>query len=210
MASETAQWIDHLIHDYVHPLLKERGFRRRGRTWNRRFDELVQIVNVQASARNFGNFGRFFINIGISVPGLPHLGPHRDGDQFISERFCQLRLRIGQLMPTPVHAWHFYTSDNPDEVGCAVADALVAYGLPFLDQCMTLKDLDEYLDRNDLLFHFHATLTAYLGHRDEARRILLQASQVDASYQRAACWTAERLGIDLGPVGESAKSMGDG
>jgi hypothetical protein len=209
LASETARYVDRLTRDHIGPLLRARGFRRKGRTWNRPGDGLVQVVNVQGSALSFGGLGGFYINLGIFVPGLAWDGVRGEAGPFITEGRCQLHVRLGQLRPDHKDIWDFVVSDDIEALGRSVADALIAHGLPFLDQCGSPKELDEFLGANDLRFHFHAALTAYRGQREAARGILLRASEENASYRRAAQWAADMLGINLGPAIETAKLTDD-
>jgi len=66
--SDISKLIDEVVKLGLAPLLKERGFRKSSRDFQRRVDENWQIVNVQASQGNVGTAGKFTLNLGVYLP----------------------------------------------------------------------------------------------------------------------------------------------
>ena len=77
-------------------LLKNLGFRRRGRTYNRAVgDTLVHVVNLQMGQFPIGDYvipgiresfyGRFTVNLGVLLPAVLKLERSRDPPAFAQE-----------------------------------------------------------------------------------------------------------------------------
>ena len=76
MQSEEKKHLENLIK----PLLKKKGFRKRGSTWWRHSDDFIQVVNIQGSQWS----KNFYINLGIYIRDL--------GDkQWPAEEQCHIR-----------------------------------------------------------------------------------------------------------------------
>lgn len=126
----------------VAPTMKAEGFRKRRHTFNRRVGEdgFVQVLNFQMGAFNPPGtvevpglrpnlYGRFTVNLGVFVPAI-HRGDLTERDWY-SDYHCQLRKRIGELLPERSDVW--WRLDHPDaEVD--VAAAIHDEGLPWLSQ----------------------------------------------------------------------------
>jgi Domain of unknown function (DUF4304) len=70
MSSEIGRKIDLIASGELGARLKAHGYRKKGRTFHRRTDESVCIVNVQARQSNVGFTGTFTINLGVYFPGI--------------------------------------------------------------------------------------------------------------------------------------------
>jgi hypothetical protein len=62
--SQIEKIIERVVREHIHPLLKEREFRKQAKTFHKIGDESTLVVNVQASQSNEGLEGKFTINLG--------------------------------------------------------------------------------------------------------------------------------------------------
>lgn len=129
--------------------LKAAGFRKRANSFNRRArDGLVHVVSLQlgpyerfgapaAPEHTLDLWGRFTVNLGVYVPEMGRMGAPRGN--WVNEYNCQLRWRLGRLMPDRLEQWW----DLRDRLALEeVLTALVDYALPKLD---SFADADSVL-----------------------------------------------------------------
>jgi hypothetical protein len=126
------------------PLLKARGFRKQRHTFNRESEPgLVQVVNFQMGPYDVGDpveipglrenlYGKFALNLGVFIEELHDHFSEVARPRFIAEPYCEIRRRLGELMPGEGEFWWNLNAD----IGAVAADvrsAFEEYGLPFLD-----------------------------------------------------------------------------
>lgn len=144
--SEYAHTVD-AIQEKLRPLLRERGFRVRGRTFNRLTDDgLTQVVNLQMGPSDPPGttyvpglrenlHGLFTINLGVYVPEVAR---QLDGDQipsWIQEHHCCVRGRLGEASGHQQDIW--WHARPEDAVVQDVQRHLEVGGLPFLERFST-------------------------------------------------------------------------
>ncbi|GEM_PF-1284397 len=117
--------------------LKAAGFRKRANSFNRAVrDGMVHVVSLQLGHyERFGEtvvpgsdlWGRFTVNLGVYVPEMSRMGSPRGS--WVNEYNCQLRWRLGKVMPDGLDQWW----DLRDRLSLEeVVSAVVDYGLPRL------------------------------------------------------------------------------
>ncbi|WP_328332124.1 DUF4304 domain-containing protein [Kribbella sp. NBC_00382] len=124
------------------PLLKSAGFKKRRHTFNRRVEDgLVHLVNFQMGSYDpsgrpdvlagirVNMHGLFTINLGVFVPEMDRDGPPRSS--WINDYDCQLRKRIGELMPEQNDVWWPLDFEPSQE---QAIDAMRDMGLTWLGQ----------------------------------------------------------------------------
>jgi hypothetical protein len=128
----------------LHPLLKEHGFRKQRHTFNRECEPgLVQVVSfqmgpydppgtVEIPGLRDNLYGRFTVNLGVFVEQLHGYFSYVPRAKFIAEPDCEIRRRLGELMPVSGDCWWRLDAD-PIAVATDVRRALEDHGLPFLD-----------------------------------------------------------------------------
>ncbi len=179
--SAVAKIIDAVIAAGLAPTAKAAGFAKGGRNFWRAERDAVLVTNVQASRHNQGDAGEFTLNLGVYFPAvgaradLPARDPARP-----AEPDCQLRQRIGHVMPTKDdHWWWVDGSTNSLVLGTEVADIWRRGGLAWLE---ANRDLDTAADRLAaagppfLAIQFRVAQ----GRLDDARQLLARL-QNDAS-----------------------------
>ncbi|NBD35648.1 MAG: DUF4304 domain-containing protein [Chloroflexi bacterium] len=124
--SPITEAIDHIVATGIHPVLKARGFKKRGRTFHRRASDLYHAVRVQASRHNEFDSGRFTINLGIASPEIAavRLGG-REVKNPAGQRNILLYARIGSLLPNQQDKWWPITPETDlSQLAREVGDAL--------------------------------------------------------------------------------------
>jgi hypothetical protein len=187
MPSPTSRFIDNVIRVHLHPQLKARGFVRHGHNWNRAAGDLRDVVNVQGSAWNQGDWGQFTVNLGKFSSSVYSVSVGVEPPPVVAEFHCPLRTRLGALMPRrnqdqPVDRWwRFDLSSDPQAIGEEVADAILTYGLPFLESVHSLDSVRQILtsQRSRRTAPFFedvdlAIIEALLGHTAEATTLLAE------------------------------------
>jgi hypothetical protein len=127
-----------LLAEHLQPLLKERGFRKKGLTFYRQVGGNFALINFQKSTSSTQDFVKFTINLGVFSQRLHAArgdAPQSADETAIpNEIDCHLRTRIGALLPERNDAWWslFRVGDGP-ELGAQLVDILKKVALPFLD-----------------------------------------------------------------------------
>ncbi len=171
MPSLIGKQIDQVIGDALAARLKGHGYRRKGRTFHRRSEESVCVVNVQASRWNAGMLGKLTLNLGVYFPALevPITGGASSDPP--SEPECTLRQRLGGLLPEPGDRWwSVEVGSSPHVLSTEVADLWQTFGAPWLDANATLVGTLPLLARRDQLRAAVASMV--LGDRAEAERLV--------------------------------------
>ena len=101
----------------LQPLLKGHGFRKQRHTFNRECEPgLVQVVNFQMGpfdppgtdeipGLRENLYGKFAVNLGIFVEELHGQFSHVPRPKFVAEYYCEIRRRLGELMPGEGEYW---------------------------------------------------------------------------------------------------------
>ncbi len=156
--------------------MKARGFVRHGHNWNRAAGDLRDVVNVQGGAWNQGDWGQFAVNLGKFPSSVYSVSVGVEPPPVVAEFHCPLRTRVGALMPRldqdqPVDRWwRFDVSSDAQAIGEEVADAILTYGLPFLESVHSLVSIRRILrsHRSRQLPPFSRTSISPLSRRHSA------------------------------------------
>lgn len=102
----------------VHEFLKPRGFRKKGRTFNREAAEkgIFQVIHFQSGTFPIGEnyeipgfqtsyYGKFTLNMGVLVKELYDLEDWHKPTNFYQEMYCQARTRLPQLLGQKDRWW---------------------------------------------------------------------------------------------------------
>jgi hypothetical protein len=186
-----AHRIDRAMKHALVPDLRRSGFKGSGRTFHRRLDYAVQVVNVQASMSNFADTGRFTINLGVFFPEVAaFIDPGRVPER-PKEYQCTIRARIGKPMDAATDYWWSVGPNTIDsQLGDEVAKTFFTYGLPWLERYSSLPAVPEALGRDVLV---RAACLAVLGRRHDAQA-LVRASIAEDPERTAylADWSRRR------------------
>jgi hypothetical protein len=138
------------------PLLKERGFRKKGLTFHRSRGDTEQLINIQLSHGNFASEGRFYVNVGLNVLALRSLGGDGQGNVVIGGQTIDLGLRLENLISSAPAWWEVDSTTDPSALGQELRRAI-----ELLLQILDRIDSGPALVRELRLDHgFHKVLRA--------------------------------------------------
>lgn len=222
--SEIGKLIDQIGQRALSRPLKAAGFTKSGRTWRRKVDSAVAVLQIQASRRNEGAYGRFWLNAGVYFPALAE----RIGDfaptTLPSESDCHVRTRplpqgrrwwevraagvavtgeedAGPVLKT-VFSWLDRRADRRaptrnDQVERELAEVLEQMALPWLERLANLRTARDELERVGPL-KWAAAASIELGDVNDAVRLLERAISQQAEYAEELAEWGRRNGIFVG------------
>jgi hypothetical protein len=112
-----------IVEKDVFAKLKPLGFKKNGRTFNRRLDDgIIQVINFQSGQYPIGQgyeipglrenlYGKFVVNLGVCVESLYKFQSPTENKKYYKEYDCQIRARLGTLL-TGQDYWWTITNDN--------------------------------------------------------------------------------------------------
>src|SRR5258706_8566516 len=121
--------------------LKDQGFVKKGRTFNRETEKgIIQVVNLQSGSFPIGdyiipgiresNYGRFTVNLGIGVEEVWRVGyPYTPIGPVCHEYHCTIRTRLGDLLYSNDHWWDI--TNEAIETSLEIIDGLDGKALPW-------------------------------------------------------------------------------
>jgi hypothetical protein len=119
------------LEELLKPLLRSKGFKKRGATWWRHLDGFIQVINIQGSQWS----KKFNINLGVYICRL--------GDkEFPADPDCHVRRRLEGICGSESGILELlnYEDFAPDELPRAtLLDMVEQRGLPWLDSCSTFE-----------------------------------------------------------------------
>lgn len=213
--SDLAKVLDK-IEAEIYGLLKEKGFKKNGRTFNRKTDDgLIQVLHIQMGSfdppgttyvpgltQNL--YGKFTINCGIFVPEVADQLSSKSERGFVQEHSCCLRARLGRLSTGHADIW-WEISDTPmvsaDVINRIKSDAFTFFSL-FESRDLILQELDG-LSNNFSSGSPPRIISAIIllgrGEKERAKELLtLQALETrNPGHPIYVRKLAERLGIPL-------------
>lgn len=138
------------------PLLKNLGFKRKGRTYNRLVgDGLVHVINLQMGEFPIGNYvisgiresfyGRFTVNLGVLLPAVLELERGRGAPAFAQDYDCEIRGRLGTLAFNEDTWWDL--DHRVQETAASITKLVDRAGLPFLDNFESYATVLGHLER---------------------------------------------------------------
>ena len=161
--SEFAKQVDE-IQSQLTPFLKENGFRKRGRTFNRTSsDGLISVINFQMGAFDPPGttyipglrenlYGLFTINLGIYVPEVYKYQGSSEVKGFVQNYHCCIRARLGVLGQERRDIW--WKADVSSKLIDDLRNRLAMEALPFLQHFEVreaiIKDWPDYYQKNKI------------------------------------------------------------
>jgi hypothetical protein len=139
---EMKKYLD-AIQAEIFSFLKPLGFKKKGRTFNRETETgIYQVINLQSGRYEFGDtyvipglrenfYGKFTVNLGISIKELYELGNHNKPTNFYHEYDCQIRDRLPHLTMQKDFWWTI--SSNTKGTANEIIEGLSSQGLNWLD-----------------------------------------------------------------------------
>ena len=180
----------------ITPFLREFGFYRKGRNYNRCCsDGIVHVINFQMGQYPLEKneipdirknlYGRFTVNLGVLISCVDQLEFQRKAKSFYKEHDCHIRARLGLLIDDGYDMW-WNLDQKPEKLRRTILPLLQNYGLPFIDQFSGYKSIIVYyLDHQTLPFNsaarsalLIALIYCAMGEEQIARKYFDQALEV--------------------------------
>lgn len=211
--SPIVQAVDHVVSAGIHPILKERGFKKQGRSFHKPVGDLYHVVHVQSNRHNVFDVGKFTINLGVASPEIAALW-HGETTSRNPAGHTNLLFttRIGHLLPSGQdHWWTIEPTTDLDRLAQEVGDCLAQYGLTYFENpaFQSTQALLDPLERDALdgiptaRVEIRAVLLHREGRADEAQALLagLIAGKENrrglGGYVRRIRALAARLGLTI-------------
>ena len=203
--SEHARKLD-LIQSEVHKELREHGFRKQRRTFNRSLESgLIHVINFQMGRRSLS--GKFTINLGIYIPEIYRLlwFWNEDEPKFVDHGDCEIEKRIGELVPPYKDHW-WDLNKHTKRLSKKVLTVIEKHGLPYLNQFYSHDDIiqawNEHGENIGLPPRAGLSIAILLhnkGDHEQARNLLFQeySRKSDHPYAGLVVDIAQKLGIRL-------------
>ncbi|WP_167757787.1 DUF4304 domain-containing protein [Deinococcus fonticola] len=134
--SLSGQAIDAVTSGEVKRVLRQRGFKKDGRTFRRQVGGHWLIVNIQASQGNTWDEARFYVNLAVYYPvlGVERGWPVPEKPREIHGQFRR------RLEPEGAGWWTLTPASDVQSVSAEVAELLLSSGLPWLEQTAKQKE----------------------------------------------------------------------
>jgi len=195
-----------IIQAEAHTYLRQVGYRKKGRTFNKSLDSgLIHVVNFQMGRRSLS--GQFTINLGIFIPEIYKLlwFWEEDEPKFVDHGDCEIINRIGDLKPSSEDLW-WDLKKNTRRLSKTIMVHLDKYGLPYLNKLNTQEDIiQEWNKHGDTVGFNHrsglsvAILLAKSGQEEKAQSLLINEYElhIDEPYAEFVSSIAKKLDISL-------------
>lgn len=130
-----------IIKDDIAPLLKAKGFKKKGNHFAKNFSEFAWTVNIQSSKWNTKDDVEFTLNTGIFTDAL--FGPFYKEElpQFPTEVYSVLRLRISELKNEPDTWYKISLASDLDKVKKEVQSDIQNVIFPHFEKFQTIEDV---------------------------------------------------------------------
>lgn len=170
---DIARSIDEVIKLGFADLLKAHGFKKSGRNWHRADGENWLVVNVQASSSNFGEDGKFTVNLGVYAAAVAALAGQIAINGKPKEYDSTIRERLGGLAYGVDHWWAIESGSNLNLISADLVEKMRSVGIPWLDSHRDMQHLAAALRNSPSLLSVSAAWL--VGDKDEATRRLREA-----------------------------------
>ena len=113
-----------IVEQDVFAKLKSLGFKKNGRTFNRRLDDgIIQVINLQSGQHPIAQgyeipglrenlYGKFVVNLGVCVESLYKFQAPTENKKYYKEYECQIRSRLGALLTGQDYWWKITDSNR--------------------------------------------------------------------------------------------------
>jgi hypothetical protein len=174
--SDIKEMIDLVIKNEFSETLKNSGYKKSGRNWKKKKENLLLFTNLQASSFNTSEEGQFTLNLAIFFPEADMLknGPPSNDKPHYTD--CILQERIGRLIPDGGDIW-WKVDKNTDliNLGRTIAEVWKTYGEKWLENLSDYEKAKKWLLEYRQL-PFWASIFALCQNKvEESKELLLLA-----------------------------------
>lgn len=127
-----------IVEQDVFAKLKSLGFKKNGRTFNRRLDDgIIQVINLQSGQHPIAQgyeipglrenlYGKFVVNLGVCIESLYKFQSPTESKKYYKEYECQIRSRLGTLLTGQDYWWKI--TDSNKKITEEIIDGLETKG----------------------------------------------------------------------------------
>jgi hypothetical protein len=199
--------------------LKPLSFRKKGRSYNRKTTELIQVINFQMGNYPIGDYvipgiressyGQLAINLGVLLPCVYRVEWQKNVPDFCQESNCTIRERVGSLAYGR-DKW-FDLTDVLSSLSNEVVRAINEFGIPFLNQFQDYDSvLEYYYSRGRLPFQNEgrasleaAIIEDHLANSSAAKQLFVKAALTShKGFRNYVIEIAKQLGYEIPEIDE--------
>jgi hypothetical protein len=172
--------LEQLLSEWVTPVLKERGFRKVGLSYEKDEAEAIVVVGYQRS-RDRGDCDRFTVNLAVASKRVFSFEDHRTSKRTPVE-LCHWRMRLGRTLEESADTWwELCSAADVSAVGQEQQALLKTKALPILRKTASDEALREQwkkgkapgLTELERLMNLSVLLSGP-EHRDEQRAVIAE------------------------------------
>lgn len=136
---------DEILKNLVFPLFKELGFKKSGNGFNKKTNEITQVVNIQKSRWNNQDTISFTFNIGFFVAEIYEEKWKKEIPKFIREYDCQISYRLGQVVKGNDYWYELSEEIEKANLEIEIYKHLNNYLKPIIEKNTDLNSLKELI-----------------------------------------------------------------
>lgn len=195
--SESSKRIDMIVREELAPILKETGFKKKGRNFHREHTNRIDVINVQASLYNNASSAEFTVNVGVYYPSIAELSGALPVKGAPKEYDCTIQSRIGSVREDGRDFWWTIGPSSADSaVAKDLANNVRDYCIPWLDRMGDLDTVKNTTTGRKRLFTA-AAIALYQGNQKEAQELIGQAlKEQQLAKARFVAW-ARQHGLEV-------------
>lgn len=168
---------DDIVKEIIIPFFKELGFKRNGKSFNKKINDIVQVINIQKSQWNHQDNLSFTFNIGFLNEDIYRERWNKEAPKFVRVYDCQIHFRLGQLTKKMDYWYELNENRERIDLGNEIMNHLIKYLKPILDDNQTLNSLKDFLKRYESFKLTMPTIDQILlllktGGKEEAEKFL--------------------------------------
>lgn len=200
----------YFIKEKLSPVLKKRGFKKSGLTWNKNCQEFIQVINIQRSKYYDPELIDITLNMGIFYTPVFEIVWDKTAPKIAKEVDCLLRTRIGPVLmndfsgKTKDQWWRIEPNTDVDRIALEFLNNLESTVMPFLDSFTDLYKIKEFLNNfkdwqsKMPQHHLNLAIVAYqMGKKSDAEKILTEVIRKYDPWKERCLVAAKNMGIKI-------------
>ncbi len=131
---------------YIAPFLKSHGFKKKGAVWNRKNNDIVEVIDFQSAKVPAKGESNFTVNIGVLHPDVWKIYWEKELPDFIAEVECFPRTRIGNFITPPRGDtwWTLSKHSNVEEIANEILSVIEHKCFPFMHSMADLQEVSKF------------------------------------------------------------------
>ncbi|CAM3470598.1 DUF4304 domain-containing protein [Flavobacterium chungbukense] len=141
---------DEILKNLINPFFKKRGFKKQGNNFNKKINNLVQVINIQKSRQNQEDNVSFTINIGFFDIEI-YLENSSQIPKFIHDYDCQIRFRIGSVVHGNDYWYELTQKTKKEDLEIEIHYDLTNSLIPIFEKVIDLNHLKDFILKNEVV-----------------------------------------------------------